>query len=134
MPGAGGRGKCAVRVECIQFHLGKMKNSWKWMMAMVPQNCTVKIVNSGLYIFYHNKKIVQGKNACCASLDERNILLLKLCVDWELEMLHHGVTETRNFLACFCVLWHFDINTCYWIHMKFLVGIKHTMIKSCENK
>ena len=38
------------------------------------------------------KKTVQGKNFY-VSLDERNMLPVKLFVDWELELLHHEFTE-----------------------------------------
>ena len=53
------------------------------------------------------KKTVQGKNFY-VSLDERNMLPVKLFVDWELELLHHEFTEIWNLLAHFRVLWHFD--------------------------
>ena len=56
---------------------------------------------------FKKKKTVQGKNSC-VSVDERNMLPVKLFVDWELELFHHRFTETWNFLAHFRVLWHFD--------------------------
>lgn len=42
---------------------------------------------------FKKKKTVQGKNSC-VSVDERNMLPVKLFVDWELELFHHRFTET----------------------------------------